>query len=190
MPTMQEVRTKFPQYNDMPDRELADALHSKFYADIPKPEYYKSIGFQDTTGAPATLATPQKPGFLGEVWNAARNRVGQLQQITDKGTSNNPLMTGARLAGGAAIAGGGFLNDVAGAGLSRLMDTGIVKDLTEPVRQTLSDWGRTDAGKYIAEKGKAFLTEYPQVAADAQTVMDASGSGSKGDGETCCTSRP
>lgn len=49
MPTMQDVRAKFPQYNDMTDQQLADALHRKFYADMPYDQFAAKIG----------LATPQ-----------------------------------------------------------------------------------------------------------------------------------
>jgi hypothetical protein len=44
MPTISEVRQKYPQYADMSDQQLADALHSKFYADIPKADFYGRIG--------------------------------------------------------------------------------------------------------------------------------------------------
>lgn len=48
MPTIQEIRAKYPQYEDMPDAALADALHKKFYADIPKEDFYKRINFNIT----------------------------------------------------------------------------------------------------------------------------------------------
>lgn len=44
MATMAEIRTQYPQYADIPDVKLADALHQKFYSDIPKPEFYQKIG--------------------------------------------------------------------------------------------------------------------------------------------------
>jgi len=44
MATFEEVRAQFPQYNDIPDVQLADALHQKFYADIPKQQFYQQIG--------------------------------------------------------------------------------------------------------------------------------------------------
>ena len=34
--TIQEVRQKYPQYSDLSDKQLVDALHSKYYSDIPK----------------------------------------------------------------------------------------------------------------------------------------------------------
>ncbi|MBT1154384.1 hypothetical protein J1C56_02135 [Aminobacter anthyllidis] len=48
MPTIAEVREKFPQYQDMSDEQLAGALHKKFYADLPIEEFNTKIGL----GAP------------------------------------------------------------------------------------------------------------------------------------------
>ena len=41
--TLTEFRKTYPQYNDVPDLELADKLHDKYYQDIDKNEYYKSL---------------------------------------------------------------------------------------------------------------------------------------------------
>lgn len=46
MPTMQEVRAKFPQYNDMSDEQLATALHRKFYSDMPFEQFAAKVGLQ------------------------------------------------------------------------------------------------------------------------------------------------
>lgn len=52
--TMQDVRTKFPQYSDMSDDQLASALHTKFYADMPQDKFYSKIGYAPKPAAPAT----------------------------------------------------------------------------------------------------------------------------------------
>lgn len=44
MATLEEIRQQYPQYNDMPDAALADALHTKFYSDIPRQEFDQKIG--------------------------------------------------------------------------------------------------------------------------------------------------
>ena len=49
MATIAEIREKYPQYADMPDAALADALHSKFYADMPKTDFYTKIGLTPKT---------------------------------------------------------------------------------------------------------------------------------------------
>ncbi len=68
MPTIQEVRDKYPQYHDMSDEALADALHGKYYTDMPKEEFYGKIGL-----APAAQ---EQPGFIDRAvgnYNAAVN---------------------------------------------------------------------------------------------------------------------
>lgn len=41
--TLKEFRKQYPQYNDMTDVELADALHAKYYADMPKQKFLQTI---------------------------------------------------------------------------------------------------------------------------------------------------
>lgn len=55
MPTIPEIREKYPQYSDMSDEQLADALHSKFYSDMPRADFNTKIGL---TTQPAPQATP------------------------------------------------------------------------------------------------------------------------------------
>lgn len=45
MATMEEVRQKYPQYNDMSDEALAKALHQKFYSDMPFDDFANRIGY-------------------------------------------------------------------------------------------------------------------------------------------------
>jgi hypothetical protein len=62
MTTLAEVRSQYPQYSDMPDVALADALHQKFYSDIPKDQFYKKVGLTSaSTVAPQQMAN-QIPG--------------------------------------------------------------------------------------------------------------------------------
>ncbi|WP_426238182.1 hypothetical protein [Pararhizobium sp. DWP1-1-3] len=44
MPTIKEVRAQYPQYDDMSDQQLADALHTKFYSDMPRADFNAKIG--------------------------------------------------------------------------------------------------------------------------------------------------
>lgn len=46
MPTISiaDVRQKYPQYNDLSDTQLADALHGKFYSDMPRDSFNQRIG--------------------------------------------------------------------------------------------------------------------------------------------------
>lgn len=53
MATIAEIRAQFPQYADMPDAALADALHKKFYADLPKAEFDAKIGLAPVDDRPS-----------------------------------------------------------------------------------------------------------------------------------------
>jgi hypothetical protein len=53
MATIAEVRAQYPQYADMPDAALADALHKKFYSDLPKAEFDTKIGLTSVDNRPA-----------------------------------------------------------------------------------------------------------------------------------------
>lgn len=44
MTSLSEIRSKYPEYADVPDDELAGALHQKFYADIPREDFNRRIG--------------------------------------------------------------------------------------------------------------------------------------------------
>lgn len=61
MPSIQEVRQKYPQYSDMSDQQLSDALHAKFYNDMPREQFDAKVGgkptdvVDETTGAPASV---------------------------------------------------------------------------------------------------------------------------------------
>lgn len=46
MPSLAEIRQQYPQYDDLPDNKLADALHSKFYSDMPREEFNSKIGLK------------------------------------------------------------------------------------------------------------------------------------------------
>ncbi|CCE94653.1 hypothetical protein SFHH103_00149 [Sinorhizobium fredii HH103] len=47
MPTISEIRQQYPQYRDMSDADLADALHRKFYSDMPRDQFNATIGYTD-----------------------------------------------------------------------------------------------------------------------------------------------
>jgi hypothetical protein len=68
MTTIADVRQKFPQYNDLSDQELADALHGKFYSDMSKEQFYKNIGL---TSEQPKVEAPKKPSLLQSGLDAA-----------------------------------------------------------------------------------------------------------------------
>ncbi len=75
MPTIAEIRQKYPQYQDMSDTDLAGALHKKFYADMPVDQFNAKIGLagqesqqsQDLRGELSTMTQSAAP----ENWQRA-----------------------------------------------------------------------------------------------------------------------
>jgi hypothetical protein len=49
-----EFKQNNPDYKDVPDLELADALHAKFYADVPRDQFLQQVGLAGTGGNFAT----------------------------------------------------------------------------------------------------------------------------------------
>jgi hypothetical protein len=78
MPTLQDVRQQYPQYQDMPDSALADALHRKFYSDMPRTEFDAKIGFSK----PDTATDVAKSAGIG----VAKGAIGLLGAPGDIGT--------------------------------------------------------------------------------------------------------
>ena len=89
MATLVEFRAQYPQYDDVPDVKLADSLHQKFYADMPKLDFYKSIGLSAATAI---------PGAENVVTGKAPQPVSMRDRIS--GIVETPLALGATLAGG------------------------------------------------------------------------------------------
>ena len=90
MATLAEFRAQYPQYDAVPDLTLADSLHEKFYAKMPKMDFYKTIGL----GSAAAI-----PGAEGVVTGVKPPEVSMRDRIM--GVIETPLALGATLAGGA-----------------------------------------------------------------------------------------
>jgi hypothetical protein len=90
MATLAEFRAQYPQYDAVPDIKLADSLHQKFYSQIPKMEFYKTIGLGSAAAIPGAenVVTGVKPPEV-----SMRDRI--------MGVIETPLALGATLAGGA-----------------------------------------------------------------------------------------
>lgn len=74
MPTMAEVRSKFPMYEDVPDDQLLSALHKKHYSDMPFEQFNASI---DRGQKPVGMS-PQAQAYRGEYAPAQPNVVEQF----------------------------------------------------------------------------------------------------------------
>jgi hypothetical protein len=97
MATLAEFRAQYPQYDAVPDVKLADSLHQKFYSQIPKMDFYKTIGLGTATAIPGAenVVTGVKPPEV-----SMRDRIA--------GIIETPLAIGATL-------GGSLIAPVAGA---------------------------------------------------------------------------
>ena len=47
-----EIRAQYPQYNDMSDEQLGQALHRKFYSDMPYGEFAQRVGLEAKSAEP------------------------------------------------------------------------------------------------------------------------------------------
>lgn len=85
-----EVRAKFPQYSDLSDEQLGQALHKKFYADMPYEKFAVQIGLTKTqnigeAGFPEaikqTVAETSRPAkFMAAFGTALDNPALRLKQ--------------------------------------------------------------------------------------------------------------
>lgn len=83
---IEQIRQKYPQYKDLSDRELADALHGKFYSDMPKAEFYTRVGLEERdpegirgsygSGLARTVGQGVTFGFGDEIEAGARSAFG------------------------------------------------------------------------------------------------------------------
>ena len=65
--TIQEIRQKYPMYNDMSDKDLADRLHAKYYSDLPKADVYKKVGLFPSGVSEEEYAKITKPGHPADI---------------------------------------------------------------------------------------------------------------------------
>lgn len=61
MKTIAEIRQQYPQYSDLSDVQLADALYSKFYSDLPKEKFYFKIGLTEASAGQQQQAKKEAP---------------------------------------------------------------------------------------------------------------------------------
>ncbi len=104
MPTIAEVRQRYPQYNDMSDADLAGALHQKFYSDMPREQFDAKIGLgpapSDEQQGPQAPAMALRPfASLGGNYDQARQ---EAQNLMGSGLEDLRTPTGGDLAGSVA----------------------------------------------------------------------------------------
>lgn len=67
MATIAEIRQQYPQYNDLSDTQLADSFHSKFYSDIPKDQFYSSLGIKSEAPPTQPAQAPAQPSTMSQL---------------------------------------------------------------------------------------------------------------------------
>lgn len=86
MPTISEIREKYPQYQDLDDNALAGALHKKFYSDMPETEFLQKIGMAEPAqAAPAASAPAQSHAYSGAILPFSRDEQGNVQFDSNAG---------------------------------------------------------------------------------------------------------
>lgn len=102
MATLAEIREKYPQYSDMPDAALADALHSRFYSDMPRDQFNAKIGFSSVPTGPGGFQVPQA-GKAGSSDDPQKPKYGIKEFGEDISTVGNiilsPFKAGSELTG-------------------------------------------------------------------------------------------
>lgn len=89
MSTLQEFRQQYPQYNDMPDIEVANNLHKSYYSDIPKKEFYTRLGLKPNkrtglkeVGADILEGVANVPGMVKDIAYALPGEIyGTAKQV-------------------------------------------------------------------------------------------------------------
>lgn len=110
--TIKEVREKYPQYSLLTDRELADKLHSKFYPELSKKDFYNRIGMPSDSkgfkGVGEDIAKSAKE-LPKNLWEAVKqlplNIAGGAYQL-----GTDPKRVSKNLLSGLAQGGAGTLN--------------------------------------------------------------------------------
>ena len=89
MATITEIRAQYPQYSDLSDAKLADAMYKKFYSDLPRTEFDTKIGLK----APTEEVSPRRQMVEAELRSAAAPFAGISKGV------GNVMFGGQRLVG-------------------------------------------------------------------------------------------
>jgi len=76
MPSMSEIREKYPQYKDMSDADLADGLYRKFYSDMPRAEFDAKVGVARPSGSFLGRGVAEGLGALPDLASAGMQAIG------------------------------------------------------------------------------------------------------------------
>lgn len=91
MTILSDFREKYPQYDDMSDIALAEAMHRKFYSDMPEHEFAVKIGLVTQEEADKVMANM---GHVGAKSDAPTGVSGQVQEALT-GTGSDVVQSAA-----------------------------------------------------------------------------------------------
>lgn len=132
------IRQQHPQYNDMSDSDLADALHRKFYSDMPREEFDARVGLKSGTEAAPVQG---RPNTESDAYKRS-SFVDPLAQGLWAGWSDEALgLVGGAIGGAYSKMKGGSFWDGAGRGYNML---------TEASRDSLDAYRRAHPGRAAA----------------------------------------
>lgn len=134
MTSLDEIRQKYPQYNSVPDKELADGLYNKFYSGkISQDEYYGRVGFIPDEKVSVMENPELDKDFLqrvGEDWKRRYSNVQEKKTEFKKGKTS-PFIVGSKAVGQSA----GFIQDIVGEGMVSAFRS-LPDFIEEPIRET------------------------------------------------------
>ena len=94
--TLKEFRQKYPQYNDLSDRELADRLRDKFYPRMSVTEFYAEVGLRGAHPQPS--AKPEHSRLLTMGWGDTDGKLRRCMQDRNLGWRSGLMAAGGALA--------------------------------------------------------------------------------------------
>ena len=144
MATLIEFRQQNPEYNNVPDLALADALHQKFYADkIPRPDFFKKLGLvgADIPGAENVISLPKPEVSL-------RDRI--------LGTVEAPVLAAGKIASAIISPVAGMFGEAYGG-----YGTPQGQEMGKAARRAVGVSPLTQTGGDIVEAGAKFLGAIP-----------------------------
>ena len=147
MENIAEIRQKYPQYSDMTDTAFADAMHSKFYTDIPKQDFYTQLGIKSNVEKIPGMELQQQPqkqerGFTNPFMRA----------LSDVGSA--VIEAPAALTSGAV---GGLIGNIAGVGSSLIGPNFGTRENVKAGEQTAKKIAEMLTYQPRGEGGKAVL---------------------------------
>jgi len=91
--TLQDIRAKFPQYNDLSDEQLAEGLYRKHYSDMPREQFDAKIGLRQAS--PPPHADRRIQSAVQGAGRAVADTIGLAPDLANMGA--NALLSGANL---------------------------------------------------------------------------------------------